>query len=435
MKKIICFVFLLMLFPISGEALEIECPEVVSPGEGFYCSVICENVNGMKANFDIDSKFLYDGSSFQEPWKSYYDSAKGFSVSNGREKNNLEGKIYFKVGLDALGSYSLGFINIEISDLAYNYQNIANIYKNIKVVSDISTLNSLELSNGNFDKKFDKDVYTYTATIDSEYTVITAISSDNSAKVSGNIGQVKLNYGINVFTIVVTSARGTVKEYKLYITRPVKNEVIVNKALLTSLKINPGKLDFVSDKFYYRVSVDNKVTKVDIEAHSYEGNQVLVSNKEFLEVGENIIPIKVVANDGSECTYVLVVVRQKKLSSDSSIKSLAVKGYNIDFDSSKYDYNLTILNEDKLGIEVILNDEGSSYKIKGNKDLKTGSIIEIAVIAEDGSSSKYTIYINKELETNTSSILDYVKFYPLVIFICLMILILVVKVIRRKFVN
>lgn len=435
MKKIVYFIFLLMLFPISGEALEIECPEVVSPGERFSCSVIADNVNGIKFNFDVDSKFLYDGSTLQEPWKSYYDSVKGVSFGNSREAKKLEGKIYFKVGLDALGDYYVRFVNIETSDLGYEYHSVVDISKTIKVVSDISTLSELKLSNGKLDKKFDKNTYTYTATIDSDYTEVSAVPSDSSAKVNGNIGQVRLNYGVNVFTIVVTSARGTVKEYKLYITRPVKEAVVINKALLTSLKISPGKLDFVSDKFYYRVSVANEVTKVDIEALSYEGNQVQISNKELLEVGENIIPIKVVANDGAECTYVLVIVRQKKLSSDSSIKSLAVKGYNIDFQATKYNYDLTILNEDKLGIEVILNDEGSSYRISGNKNLKTGSVIEIVVTAEDGSSSKYTININKELETNTSSILDYVRFYPLIIFIVLMILILVVKVIRKKAVN
>ena len=105
---------------------------------------------------------------------------------------------------------------------------------------------------------------------------------------------------------------------------------------------------------------------------------------EKIVVGENTVKINVTAEDGTVGTYVIVVNRKEKLSSDNSIKSLVIKGYELDFKSDIYQYNLQIDGEEKLDINIELNDEKAKYKIKGNNNLKNKSIIEIEVTAEDG---------------------------------------------------
>ena len=94
--------------------------------------------------------------------------------------------------------------------------------------------------------------------------------------------------------------------------------------------------------------------------------------------------------------------RQIVLSSDSLIKSLEIKGYKIDFDPHKYEYSIKVKNSVKsLDLTVILNDKNASYVVNGNENFKVGeNVVTIVVTAEDGSTSTYTIKVNrKEKET------------------------------------
>ena len=111
---------------------------------------------------------------------------------------------------------------------------------------------------------------------------------------------------------------------------------------------------------------------------------------------------------------------------------MVIKGYELDFKSDIYQYNLQIDGEEKLDINIELNDEKAKYKIKGNNNLKNKSIIEIEVTAEDGSKQGYKINIIKVNENNSISIISSVKLFPLVGFILLIIIVLVIKKIRNK---
>lgn len=90
--------------------------------------------------------------------------------------------------------------------------------------------------------------------------------------------------------------------------------------------------------------------------------------------------------------------RYVALSSDNHIKSLTIEGYDIEFDSNKYEYTLTVKNNvNSLDLSVILNNENASYYIEGNKDFKVGeNIVTITVTAENGQEQTYTLKVNKE---------------------------------------
>ncbi len=86
------------------------------------------------------------------------------------------------------------------------------------------------------------------------------------------------------------------------------------------------------------------------------------------------------------------------LSTDNYIKSLTIKGHNLEFNMYKYEYALTVKNNVKsLDLNVVLNSADSSFYVEGNKDFKVGeNTVSIVVKAENGSSRTYTIKVNKE---------------------------------------
>lgn len=126
----------------------------------------------------------------------------------------------------------------------------------------------------------------------------------------------------------------------------------------------------------------------------------------------NVTTVPPVVSVPNTYSYGNSYYKEIALSSDSLIKSLIIKGYEIDFDPHKFDYSIKVKNSVKsLDLEVILNDSNASYEIIGNENFKVGeNTVKIVVTAEDGSTSTYTIEVDRkkaseevEKEENKSS--------------------------------
>lgn len=121
-------------------------------------------------------------------------------------------------------------------------------------------------------------------------------------------------------------------------------------------------------------SSDEKVATVSdgvVLAKSFGSTSVSVSNE-----------------DGSISAEIVINVIEKPLD-DLNIE---VKNYKLDFSPDKKDYTLTIGNEDVLNI--IVNRSDSKVSIKGNNNLKNGSIITVTI--DDGEKTTYIINIKKK---------------------------------------
>ena len=94
-------------------------------------------------------------------------------------------------------------------------------------------------------------------------------------------------------------------------------------------------------------------------------------------------------------------IRRIALSSDSLIKLLEIKGYEIDFEPNKHNYKIKVKNNvNSLDLNIVLNDPNATYKVTGNENFKVGeNTVEITVTAEDGTTSTYTIEVEKEKES------------------------------------
>lgn len=92
--------------------------------------------------------------------------------------------------------------------------------------------------------------------------------------------------------------------------------------------------------------------------------------------------------DGSISAEIVINVIEKPLD-DLNIE---IKNYKLDFSPDKKDYTLTIGEEDALNI--IVNRSDSKVSIKGNNNLKNGSIITVTI--DDGEKTTYIINIKKK---------------------------------------
>lgn len=454
MRKIIWFIGCFFLMLNSTWAVTLSCPEIVSPGEVISCQVEEEEYIGMKAKYQVDEGLVYQQMQINSNFKSYYSGIDGFSVGNVGSVDHLSLTVMIKVGMDVMVNqdYSVGLVDIEGCSADYKYVKLEDVHTKVRVVSDDNTLDKLIISDGKLVPDFNKNITQYQAEVNNDKVTIEGVATDSNAKVEGDIGQQHLHYGANKFVVRVISVKGNIREYVLYITRPIvvnnhgsgnssgnssdmrgENSTKSSDVTLKSLSLSTGKIAFKSNTFLYSVKVSYDVEDISIKAvPNSDKAKIEIEKPDKLAVGDNTIQVHVIAEDGSVGTYIIVIRREEKKSNVASIKTITIKGYDFKIQSHKFQYDLEINDEDKLDIRVELNDSKATYKIIGNNNLKNNSQIEIVVTAEDGTYQKYQIHIIKLGEANSSSIIDRVSILSLVGFVLFVLVILFVKRMKNK---
>jgi len=288
--------------------------------------------------------------------------------------------------------------------------------------SKTNTLSSLKLSNGKID--FNKNTTSYNVTVENNISSIkveASLTDNKSSFVSGYEPRtVNLNVGNNSIEIKVKAENEEVKTYTINVTRkdvdkPVENNPTNNDPVkeepkksnntnLSELKLSEGTLIFDKEKTEYKVTVSYDVEKIEVttKTEDEKAKFEIIGNEE-LKVGENTITIKVVAEDNSEKEYKITIIRKEEnanLSSNSKLKSLTIKDYNINFGSGIYDYTIKIKDEERLNITYTTADTKSNVTITGNENLENGSIIKVTVVAEDGTTTTYKINVEKDNTKN-----------------------------------
>ena len=285
--------------------------------------------------------------------------------------------------------------------------------------SSVNTLSNITLSNGTLSPKFNSNTNVYNVEVENDVDVLTvgATLTDNKSSFVNSYGprNVHLNEGENNIYLKVKSEAGSVRVYRLIITRKKANNVEpeptptptpdptpaptpeVSKALLSSLKLSEGKIDFESNVFDYNVTVGYDVTNVvaTVELEN-DTDTVDIKGGESLEVGANELTITVTSSDGSVSNvYTIYIIKKEAdtdISGNSLLKSLVINGHAINFDPNVNEYNITIKkNETDVGIECVPDDSNASVTIEGNANLTTGSQIKIRVTAENGNYTDYLI--------------------------------------------
>lgn len=417
-------IFIICLIPIKTFALtgnvEISCnPVNAKENDVITCSIIANAIDGEVTGFSADivlsSGLEVDSFTTDSTWQGDGSANKiGLYTAENKKGNFNIGILKIRVKQNIVdSSETISLNNIIYSDSEFNKVNISNVSKNIRIASLNNYLKSLSINVGSIN--FNPNTLSYNVTVDSDSIIISCEKEDSKAILSGDIGSKKLNYGLNVYKINVTSEGGDIRTYILNVTR-VDNRSSENK--INSLTIGGVKLNFDENKNEYTVSVDNKVSLVKIDAALKDSNSSFVNGYGprtiNLVEGNNRIELRVSAENGVVRTYTINIKREEdpdNRSDDSYLKDIDIKDNDIDFSKDKTNYEITVdYNTDFLDINPKLSSGKSKVEIIGNENLKVGeNTIIIKVTAKDNSVREYKIIVTKKDKDQVLSNNSYLK--------------------------
>lgn len=207
-------------------------------------------------------------------------------------------------------------------------------------------------------------------------------SSSASSRSSGSGGTIN-NYSNN---------NGSSGSSNYATQRPIiKEEPKSNDVSLKKVTIDYENID-ISDSMSY--STTKESASIYVVANDDKATTEYNSSVE-LTIGDNIIDIKVTAENGDVKEYKLNIIREKVLSNNKNIK-ITIDGEEVVFDSFKSEIIYLSNSKDKIDIKYELEDKNAKAEIIGNENLKVGkNEVIVKVTAENGEEQDYTIVIEK----------------------------------------
>lgn len=267
------------------------------------------------------------------------NNEEGKFIATGSEYGEDKG-ILFTITFEALEE---GTGEVTISGSVAKYLTISDFEDltfSIEIISeeeDNTGLSSLNSDIGEFDKEFDSNITEYTLTVPEGTTEITlsgALFNEDDEVVG--LSSYTIDSDNMTIKIVVTSLSGEEKTYIINVVRVVNSsneeeiptekveEVVDTPAALPivyyvyssnnylkSLNIKDFDIDFNKDTLEYKLKVKSDVRFLDITAiaEDYRSRVEINGNENFKE-GENVVTIKVTAEDGSVREYKILVDRE-----------------------------------------------------------------------------------------------------------------------------
>ena len=310
-------------------------------------------------------------------------------------------------------------------------QDTYNIVVTRAALSSDATLNNLAISSGTLTPAFASGTTSYTDSVANSVSSVTVTPTVNQAnatvKVNGTVvtsgsasGAISLNVGSNTITTLVTAQDGTTQDtYNIVVTRAA----LSSDATLNNLAISSGTLTpaFASGTTSYTDSVANSVSSVTVTPTVNQANATVKVNGTVvtsgsasgaisLNVGSNTITTLVTAQDGTtQNTYSIVVIRAT-LSSDATLRSLAISSGTLTpaFASGTTSYTDSVANSvSSVTVTPTVNQANATVKVNGTvvtSGSASGAIslnvgnntINTLVTAQDGVTTKtYTIVVTR----------------------------------------
>lgn len=362
-----------------------------------------------------------------------------FTNENGVIDKTVIATLVFKVNSSVTTNSSY----ITLSGATYSYKDendgslttsLNSITKSLTVKSSDNSLSGILVNKVSVDS-FNKDVYEYDVTVESAVgkAVVSATTTSSKATIKSGLGEIVLNYGSNVINIVVVSESGVERTYTVNITR---EDTRSTDTTLSSISVDGVPIEeFKSNKYKYTVK-KYKAESVNIVGVANDKKAIVnVTSPSNLVAGENNYIITVTSENGNYATYT-VVINNIGTNINKKLKTLSIKGYNIDFDKNnnryvinynkeKFEdlriYYTTVSGEDEVvaTISPDINNDREALK-----NLKAGDIITITVSGIDGESTEYTIVIEKDNRVSFFLIME--------LFAMLIIVIIIVVIIFKK---
>lgn len=371
--------------------------------------------------------------------KSYGEGDPVFTVSYdgfapGEDKSNLSGilSVTREAG-ENVGIYEI----IPFGLTSTNYE-ITFVNGVLSILSNNVDLSNLLLSRDTLKPAFDPSITSYAASVGNEVTGITITPTAEHATASITVngagvnsgeesGNMPLNVGNNVISVVVTAEAGNTKTYTITVTRaapidssapyitatdPVNNAV--NVSVSKTIEITFSE-DIFAGTNINLVSLKEGNTVVDY-VYGIHGNQLTINPTLNLDYGTFYtltIPKQTVVDavyNTMEDEYILTFTTEIVLENNADLSGLAVsKGTltpNFDRDITSY---AVVVENSIQSIQVTPTVAGQNSDITVNGDtvesgqasqsisLSVGdNTTHILVTAEDGTEKRYTIVVKRK---------------------------------------
>ena len=268
----------------------------------------------------------------------------------------------------------------------------------------------------------------FTASVNTNNHKIALVDYALNGTSGGSIGSVTFKaLKAGTTTVSVRTAEGTDVDKDLTINFTGKSITIKdpepakdNNSKLKSLSVDGYSISpsFSAGTKSYSVTVPEGTTSVKVNATA-DSSKATVSGTGTVSLSgdKTTHTVKVTAEDGSSTSYTITINREKKAdptptptptptpepskkSSDSSLKSLGMSGYDYspNFSSGRTEYSMTVGNGvTGLYVQAVPNDPKATYEISGDDHWDVGrNTVTIKVTAEDGSSTTYRVYVTRE---------------------------------------
>lgn len=338
-KRIFIGIIFGLLFPISVSALSgsasISCNSTsIEVGSSTSCTLYGysnEGVSAVAASLTAGGSISVSNINTSSNWQGN-GSDGNIQLYTDSNKSGSFGIVSFTVTGNSVGSGTINVGGIRFSDASFNENGISgtslSITVNEKYVpkpdptpttpsnnsgsnsnnnvtdnkkSNDASLKSLVIKGINFEFSKDKLEYDIEVSNNVDKLDITAEVNNDKAKVTIP-SDLSLKVGNNSFTIVVEAEDGSKSEYKINVKR--LDRVLSSNTNLSKLVINGYNISFSKDKYIYDLG-NIKSSKLNIIATSEDAlSKVKIYGNS--DIGRNdVIVIKVVAEDGSSKEYIL----------------------------------------------------------------------------------------------------------------------------------
>ena len=391
-------------FRYCRKAYSYKCVKSQSSGssQGGITPSDASTGNAKLASLSVSSGTLTPG--FQPSTVSYAVTTDAAQITVSATLQNSSAQFVSGYGPRTVNlGYGTNTIEIKTKD-----GNTSNTYT-IKVKradqrSSVNTLSSLNVSAGTIEPDFSPltNAYNVTIPVGTKSVDVTGVLSDSNSSFVDGFGPrtIQIEGETTRASVKVKAQTGAVRTYSLmFITEGAESTTPDNHALLKSLELSAGKIEFDSYTFDYNVTVPYDVTSTIVTAIPQDENdEVVVNGGENLEADKlNEITVIVTSSDGKYTnTYTIYVIRKNEdlgVSNNSLLSDLSIDGYKIKFDAKKTEYKISVKEGVKsLVIYATPADNRAVVSIDGNENLKNGSEVKVRVTAEDNS---YTDYIIK----------------------------------------
>ena len=187
---------------------------------------------------------------------------------------------------------------------------LSNINATTTKTDDENTNNdlaSLSITDYQISPEFNKNTRNYYVAIPTTISSVEVNAQAESAKATVKItGNTQLTKTENTIQIVVTSAKGRKKTYKIIVTKQKENTLKLQSLEIKGATFSPA---FDSSKYYYtaemKINDDSKDITVEAVANNANAKIEVIGNK-GIKAGENLV--SVIVSDSRETTVYEILI-------------------------------------------------------------------------------------------------------------------------------